>query len=58
MVIVVLATELLDEAVLSVVASDASLPLRRSNLVLLLIAPYIVTTRLVVSTVERGLRSR
>ena len=58
MVIVVLATQLLDEAVLSVVASDASLPLRRSNLVLLLIAPYIVTTRLVVSTVERGLRSR
>ena len=58
MVVVVLSTELLDEAVLGVVASDASLPLRRSNIVLLsfwLIAPYLVTSRLIVSTVERGL---
>ena len=59
MVIVVLSAEFLDEAVLSVVASDASLPLRRSSLILLsfgFIAPYIVTTRLIVSTVEWGLR--
>lgn len=58
MVVVVLATEFLDEAVLGIVSSDTSFPLRRSNIVLLsfwLIAPYVVTSRLIVSTVERGL---